>query len=225
MKILVVEDEKRIAQYIKKGLELKSYIVDVSHDGLEGLSFAMNEEYDLLILDRMLPGMEGTAITKQLRDAKKTIPILLLTAKTQLEDKVEGLDSGADDYLTKPFAFEELLARVRALSRRPQKILTHKIVVSDLQIDPTSYQVSRNGQTIELSKKEYALLEFLARHKGQVFTKEQLAEKVWSFDSDILANTVQVYIGYVRTKIDAAFPTLKPLIHTVRGFGYKIDVH
>jgi DNA-binding response OmpR family regulator len=223
MKILLVEDEPHIAQNIKKGLEIKSYVVDVVYEGQKGLDFALAEDYDVIILDWMLPGMSGQKIAKELRKAGNSTPILMLTAKTTINSRVQGLDSGADDYLGKPFAFKELLARIRALSRRGQKPVQTDLLVGDLTLDPTNYQVKRAGQEIHLSKQEFALLEFLMRHPGQVFSKEDLLEKVWSFDSDILPNTVQVYIGYLRNKIDKPFPKLPALIQTVRGFGYKIE--
>ena len=224
MKILVIEDEHRIANYIKKGLEVKSYIVDVAYDGATGFDLADGEKYDVIILDRMLTSMTGMEICRQLRTAGNHTPILMLTAKTQLEDRVEGLDAGADDYLGKPFAFTELLARVRALSRRPQKQVNEVLQSGSLQLNPTSFAVTRTGKSISLSRKEFALLEFLMRHEGQVLSKDQLTEQVWSYDSDVLPNTAQVYIGYLRNKIDRAFPKEKPLIHTVRGFGYKFGV-
>jgi DNA-binding response OmpR family regulator len=223
MKILLVEDEPHIAQNIKKGLEIKSYVVDVVYEGQKGLDFALAEDYDVIILDWMLPGMSGQKIAKELRKAGNSTPILMLTAKTTINSRVQGLDSGADDYLGKPFAFKELLARIRALSRRGQKPVQTDLLVGDLTLEPTNYQVKRAGHEIHLSKQEFALLEFLMRHPGQVFSKEELLEKVWSFDSDILPNTVQVYIGYLRNKIDKPFPKLPALIQTVRGFGYKIE--
>lgn len=225
MKILVIEDEHRIANYIKKGLEVKSYVVDVAYDGAEGFDLADGEKYDVIILDRMLPSMTGMEICKQLRAAGNHTPILMLTAKTQVEDRVEGLDAGADDYLGKPFAFTELLARVRALSRRPQKQVNEVLQCGSLQLNPTSFAVTRAGKSISLSRKEFALLEFLMRHEGQVLSKDQLTEQVWSYDSDVLPNTAQVYIGYLRNKVDRAFPKEKPLINTVRGFGYKFGVN
>ncbi|MCA9390459.1 response regulator transcription factor [candidate division WWE3 bacterium] len=222
MKILVVEDEKRIADNIKKGLELKSHIVDVAYDGYDGYSFAASEEYDVIILDLMLPGKDGVTICKQLRAEGDSTPILMLTAKTLVEDRVNGLDSGADDYLGKPFAFEELIARIHALSRRPQGVLVEELMVGDLTLDPKNYEVKRGSKKIDLSKKEFALLEFLMRTPGTVYSKEELTERVWEFDADVLPNTAQVYIGYLRNKIDKPFPNRKPLIQTVRGFGYKI---
>lgn len=220
MKILVVEDEHRIANNVKKGLELKSHVVDVAYDGDSGYDFASSENYDVIILDRMLPKLDGIEITKRLRNEQNHTPILLLTAKTQVEDRVEGLEAGADDYLGKPFAFTELLARVRALGRRPKTRESAVITVDDLQINTSSYQVTRAGKPIELSKKEFALLEFFARHQGQVLSAEQIIQQVWEYDSDVLPNTAQVYIGYLRNKIDGK-TSKKSLIKTIRGFGYS----
>lgn len=222
MKILVVEDEKRIANYVKKGLELKSHVVDVCYDGQAGLDFALAEEYDLLILDWMLPGMSGLEICKQLRADDDSTPILMLTARGEVKDTVTGLDAGADDYLPKPFAFEELLARVNALGRRSKEEVTSTFAIDSLVVDPKQAQVIRAGKEVQLSKKEFSLLEFLLRNQGQVFSAQQLAERVWSFDSDVTPNAAQVYIGYIRNKIDKDFPEEKPLITTVRGFGYKV---
>lgn len=221
MKILIIEDELRIAEYLKKGLELKSNIVDSVADGLEGYDMASNEQYDVIILDRMLPGLDGVQICQKLRAEKNNTPILMLTAKTEVTDRVTGLDAGADDYLGKPFAFVELLARIKALVRRPSQTLSTKFTEGSLSLDTQTYEVIRAGELIQLSKKEFALLEFLFRHKGQVLTKEQLAERVWSYESDVLPNTAQVYLGYIREKIDAQFPKETPVIHTVRGFGYR----
>jgi DNA-binding response OmpR family regulator len=222
MKILVVEDEQRIAHYIKKGLELKSHIVDVAYDGQSGYDIAAEGSYDVLILDRMLPQIDGIQVCQQLRSQKIYTPILMLTAKNQLSDRVEGLNAGADDYLGKPFAFTELLARVNALGRRPKKTIDPILAVGDLTLNPISFEVTRSDQKIHLSKKEFSLLEFLMRHREQVFSPEQLTELVWSYDSDVLPNTAQVYMGYLRQKIDRNFKHLPPLITTVRGFGYKL---
>lgn len=223
MKLLVVEDDHRILANLKKGLELHHHVVDTADDGLKGLDLASSEDYDVIVLDRMLPGMDGVAVCQQLRQQKKVTPILMLTAKTLVNDRVEGLDAGADDYLGKPFAFSELLARIRALGRRPQTEPTQKLHVDSLELDPNTVSVTRNHQPVQLSKTEYSLLEFLMKHPGQVFSADQLVERVWEFESDILPNTVQVYIGYLRQKIDKAFPKEKKLIHTVRGFGYKLE--
>ena len=220
MKILLVEDEHRIAQSIKKGLEQERMAVDVAYDGIEGYDLAIDEKYDLIILDLMLPGMSGLEICSKLRQNKKQTPILILTARGQIEDKVDGLNKGADDYLTKPFAFEELLARIRALVRRPQSISKELLIVDDLSMDTNSFEVIRNKKEIKLSSKEYALLEFLMRHPKQILSKEQIMNHVWSYETDILPNTVEVYIRNLRNKIDKGFDY--PLIQTVRGFGYKL---
>lgn len=223
MKILVVEDEPRIARYIKKGLELKSHTVDIADNGQTGLDMATDGAYSIIILDRMLPGLDGVKVCQELRHQKINTPILMLTAKNQLDDRVEGLNAGADDYLGKPFAFVELLARVNALGRRPSQTNTPILTVGNLSLNPISFEVTRSGRSIKLSKKEFSLLEFLIRHPGQVFNPEQLTEQVWSYDSDVLPNTAQVYMGYLRQKIDKPFKKEKPLIHTIRGFGYKLQ--
>ena len=222
MKILVIEDDHRIAQYIQKGLQLKAHVVDLAHSGDQGFDLALNEFYDVIILDRMLPGIDGISICHQLRQADNHTPILMLTARTQVEDKVSGLEAGADDYLSKPFAFSELLARLNALSRRPQLKLNPILEIADLKLDTNNYQVTRAGKPIHLTKKEYALLEFLLRHPDKILTSDQLIEQVWPYDSDVLANTAQVYIGYLRNKIDKPFSNKPALIHTIRGFGYKL---
>lgn len=222
MRILVVEDEHKIANAIKKGLEHESYAVDVIYDGVEGYDMASSEHYDVIILDIMLPGMDGIEICKKLRTINNHTPVLMLTSKSQIEDKVLGFNSGADDYLTKPFAFAELLVRVRALTRRPQTAIGTVLSVADLTLDTTNYEAKRTGQKIRLSNKEYALLEYLMRHKNQVITKKQIINHVWNYDADVLPNSVEVYIRHLRTKIDDPF--LRKLIHTVKGFsGYKIS--
>lgn len=222
MRILVIEDEHKIAQAIKKGLEQENYAVDATFDGETGLDLASTESYDTIILDRMLPGMDGIEICKTLRKNKIHTPVLLLTAKAQLSDKVEGLDSGADDYLVKPFAFEELLARIRALTRRPKDTMSQVLQVADLALNTTTYTITRGEKPIRLSSKEYALLEYLMRHPQQILTKDQIIAHVWNYDADVLPNTVEVYIGYLRQKIDKPFAEKPSLIHTIRGFGYKI---
>ena len=221
MRILIIEDEHKIAASIKKGLEQESYAVDLAFDGTSGFDLASTEDYDLIVLDRMLPEMDGIEICKKLRSAKNHVPILMLTAKGQLQDKVEGLDAGADDYVLKPFAFEELLARIRALIRRPQQTLPSQYLVSDLVLDTKTHEVTRGGKQLRLSSKEFALLSYLMRHKGQILTKEQIMQHVWDYSSDILPNTIEVYMGYLRNKIDKPFQE-PPLLHTLRGFGYKI---
>lgn len=221
MRILVVEDEHKIANSIKQGLEQEKYAVDVVYSGAEGLDFALSEDYDLIILDRLLPELDGIEITKKLRIQNIHTPILILTAKGQIEDKVEGLDSGADDYMTKPFAFAELLARVRALSRRPKNSTGNILKVEDLTLDNTTYEVRRGDKIIKLSNKEFTLLEYLMRHQNKIISKEQIMNHVWDYDADILPNTVEVFIKHLRDKIDPP-PFKTKLIHTVRGFGYKI---
>lgn len=222
MRILIVEDEHKIAASIKRGLEQESYAVDAVYDGIEGFDLASSGDYDVIILDLMLPGMNGMEICKKLRQIKIHTPILILTARGQLGDKVEGLNKGADDYLVKPFAFEELLARIRALIRRPKESLGPLLSCKDLNLNSLTYEVTRNGKKINLSKKEFALLEYLLRHPNMVVTKEQIIAHVWDYDADVLPNTVEVYIGYLRQKIDKPFQDRLPLIHTIRGFGYKL---
>lgn len=222
MRILVVEDAHKIAQSIKKGLEQESCAVDVAYDGQQGFDLAVTEEYDVIVLDLLLPKMDGVELCRNLREQQIHTPILMLTAKGQISDRVNGLDAGADDYLTKPFAFEELLARVRALTRRPSISLQTVLTVQDLRMNTVTKIVERAGTTLKLSTKEYSLLEYLLRHAGQALSKEQIITHVWDYDADILPNTVEVYIGYLRNKIDKAFPQHKSLIQTVRGFGYKV---
>jgi DNA-binding response OmpR family regulator len=216
MRILVVEDEHRIAQTLKKGLEQERFAVDIVFDGTEGLDMATTESYDLYILDLMLPGIDGVTLCRKIRENGIHTPILMLTAKSQIQDKVSGLDSGADDYLTKPFSFEELLARIRALIRRPQTRVDTIVTVGDLTLNPKTYVIERNGKRIELSSREFALLEYLMRNTGVVLTKEQIISHVWNYDANILPNTIEVYIRNLRNKVG------RDLIQTVRGFGYKM---
>ena len=223
MRILIVEDEKKIANYLKKGLEQESFAVDVAYDGKYGYDLASIESYDLIILDLMLPGMDGLEICRRLRDNNIHLPVLMLTARGKIEDKVTGLNTGADDYLAKPFAFEELLARIKALTRRPREALPTILKTGNLTLDTNSYEVTRSEKEITLSKKEFSLLSYLLRNKGKVVTKGQIISKVWDFDADVLPNTVEVYIGYLRSKIDKPFGKNNQLIQTVRGFGYKIE--
>lgn len=220
MRILVVEDEHKIANSIKKGLEQESFAVDVAYTGNDGYDLASSENYDLLILDVMLPEISGIEICKKLRAENNHTPIMMLTARGQVSDKVEGLNSGADDYLAKPFAFEELLARIKALSRRPKNSKGSTYTVFDLSLDTLTYDVKRGDKKINLSAKEFSLLEYLMRNANQVLSKEQIIEHVWDYDANVLPNTVEVFVGYLRNKVDKGFS--KPLIHTVRGFGYKI---
>lgn len=224
MRILVVEDEHKIAGAIKRGLEQESYAVDVAHDGDEGLSSALTDEYDIIILDRMLPGLlDGADICKEIRAEGIRTPVLMLTAKDKVEDRVGGLNAGADDYLVKPFAFEELLARIRALLRRPQDHVGNVLTLSDLTLDTTTFEVKRAGRKIQLSQREYALLEYLMRNQNRILSKANIISHVWDYDADILPNTLEVYIGYLRTKIERPFRGPE-LIHTIRGFGYKLGV-
>lgn len=223
MRILLIEDEQKIANALKRGLEQESFAVDVVYDGREGYGRAMVGKYDLMILDRMLPGIaDGLEICRAVRSAKMHQPILLLTARDATRDRVEGLDSGADDYLVKPFSFEELLARVRALLRRPEQVTETTLRVADLELRPDNFSVHRQGQRIDLSRKEFALLEYLLRNAERVLSKEQIIAHVWDFDADILPNTVEAFIASLRQKIDKPFKP--PLIHTVRGFGYRLSV-
>jgi len=225
MKILIVEDEKKIADSLKKGLQQENHIVDVSYEGTAGFDLASSEKYDLIILDLMLPGMDGWTICKNLRSEEKVdTPILMLTARGSVDDKVEGLNIGADDYLPKPFSFEELLARVKALGRRPKVIRDYSLItVSDLTLNRDSYEVKRGESIIELSRKEFTLLEYLMKNQGKIISKDELIRNVWEYEADILPNTVEVYIGYLRKKIDGPYPKNKHLIKTVRGFGYRLE--
>lgn len=220
MRVLVVEDEHRIARAIKEGLEQERYAVDVEYDGEDGYNAATSQDYDLIILDVMMPGMTGFEVCDRLRQEGDHTPILMLTAKDQAKDIVKGLNMGADDYLPKPFAFEVLLARMRSLLRRPHETVGDILRVADLELNTINKEVQRAGKKISLSSKEYALLEYLLRHKGRVLSKNNIISHVWDFDADILPNTVEVFITYLRNKIDKPFDT--PLIQTVRGFGYKL---
>lgn len=223
MRILVVEDEHRIANTIKKGLEQERFAVDVAYTGSDGFDLAVSEEYEVIVLDLLLPGMDGIAICKSLREKHIHTPILILTAKSQTEDKIVGLDAGADDYLTKPFAFTELLARIRALSRRPKKSVADTLQINDLYLYPKNFEVTRDGRKIRLTSKEFSLLEYLLRNSNQILTKDQIIAHVWNYDANILPNTVEVYIRNLRQKIDKPFTDKEPLIHTLRGFGYKLS--
>ncbi|MEK7851225.1 MAG: response regulator transcription factor [Deltaproteobacteria bacterium] len=217
MRILVVEDEKKVASFVKKGLEEESYAVDVSYDGMEGGYLAETNPYDLIILDIMLPGKSGLSVLRELRDKGINTPILLLTAKGSVEDKVTGLNAGADDYLAKPFVFSELLARIRSLLRRGgDKAPVLKF--ADLTMDPVTRKVTRGEVDIELTSKEYALLEYLMRRPNQVLTRTMISEHVWESDFDTFTNVIDVYVNYLRNKIDKGFD--KKLIQTVRGVGY-----
>lgn len=220
MRILIVEDEHRIARAVKEGLEQESYAVDVEFDGDDGYNAATSQEYDLLILDVMLPGIDGYEIAKRLRQENIHTPILMLTAKDQPRDIVKGLDTGADDYLPKPFSFEVLLARVRALLRRPKESIGEILQVEDLTLNTITKEVIRADSQLQLSSKEFALLEYMMRNAGRILSKNNIIAHVWDFDADILPNTVEVFVAYLRNKVDKPFKV--SLIHTVRGFGYKI---
>lgn len=221
MKILIIEDELKIASALRRGLVREGYAVDAVYDGEQGLSSASDPEYDVIVLDRMLPGKDGVAIIRELREQLVQTPILMLTARSHTTDRIEGLDAGADDYLIKPFAFEELLARIRALLRRPVSAQNVVLTIGDLEIDTVNREVRRAGRLISLASKEYAVLEYMAQHPQRLITKAMLMSHVWDDSADILPNTVEVYINYLRKKIDHAFVKHPPLIHTVRGFGYK----
>lgn len=222
MRILVIEDEHKIARALKKALEQETYAVDVAYDGDEGHAMATTEPYDVAIIDRMIPGAyDGLSIVKSMREAKIHTPVLFLSALGSVEERTLGLDAGADDYLVKPFALEELLARVRALLRRPTEQQSATLSAGDLTLDTINYRVERAGKTIQLTSKEFALLEYLLRNQGRPISKEVIISHVWDYDADILPNTVEVYVKYLRSKIDKPFAI--PLIHTVRGFGYKLE--
>jgi len=222
MKLLVIEDEHKIANSIKQGLIQEKFIVDVAYDGEEGLDLATSEKYDVIILDRMLPKLSGDNVLKNIREQNIHTPVLMLTAKGQIQDKVEMLNTGADDYLTKPFAFSELTARIKALGRRPQKTLKNEFVIKNLSLNTQTYEVKRNGIQINLSSKEFSLLEYLMRNPNKIIKKEDIIMQVWSYEADVLPNSVEVYIKHLRDKIDKPFKNGPKLIHTVRGFGYKI---
>jgi DNA-binding response OmpR family regulator len=222
MRVLIVEDEHKIAGALKKALEQETYAVDVAYDGDDGYAMATTEPYDVAIIDRMLPGdYDGFAIVKAMREAKIHTPVLFLSALGSVAERAAGLDAGADDYLVKPFALEELLARVRALLRRPTEQQSTVLSIGDLNLNTVTYSVEREGKPIQLTSKEFALLEYLMRNPGRPLSKEVIISHVWDYDADILPNTVEVYIKYLRNKIDTPFKT--PLIQTVRGFGYKLE--
>ena len=219
MRILVVEDEKKVASFIKRGLEAANYSVDVEYDGEAGLNRLLQGGYDLVILDVMLPKLDGLSLMKQIRQRQVNTPVLLLTARVTVADRVMGLDLGADDYLTKPFAFEELLARVRVLLRRGAAAPA-VLAVADLRLDPVTREVTRGNQRIDLTAKEFALLEFLLRRQDQVLNRAVIAQNVWGVNYDTFTNVIDVYVNYLRKKIDSGFEP--KLIHTVRGVGYVL---
>lgn len=220
MRILVVEDERKIAEFLKKGLKAEGYAVDIAKDGEEGHFLATTEEYDLLILDLRLPKLDGISLCRKLREEKFAAPILMLTVRDSVRDKVLGLDSGADDYLTKPFDYEELLARVRALLRKRGAAEATRLQVDDLVIDLPGHSVRRGSKDIPLTVKEFALLEYLMRNAGVVVTRAMIAEHVWDINFDTFTNVIDVSINHLRNKVDRDFK--KKLIHTVRGRGYTL---
>ncbi len=220
MRILLVEDEKDLAAIIRQGFTEQGYVVDVAHDGEEGLYMAENFPVDAIVLDIMLPVMDGLEVLKRLRKKGGTTPVILLTARDALLDKIKGLDTGADDYLTKPFIFDELLARIRSLLRRKADVKQAVIKIGDLEINTASHEVKRDGKPINLSAREYALLEFMAYKKGEVLSRTEIVEHIYHEETDMDSNVVDVYINYLRNKIDKDFK--KKLIHTVRGAGYML---
>ncbi len=221
MHILIVEDEKRLAQIVKQALEEEGHIVEVAHDGEQGLEFASTGSYDVVILDWLLPKLQGPEVTRRLRKAKVATPVLMLTARDAVSDRVEGLDAGADDYLVKPFAFQELSARLRSLSRR--KVETReatRLVCGKLAMDLRAHQVAFDGADVDLTPKEFALLEYFMRNTGKVHTREQIADRVWGYGSEITNNVVDLYVHYLRNKLDQK--GAKDLVKTVRGIGYTL---
>lgn len=220
MRILVIEDEAKIAQFIKRGLKEEGYAVDVANDGEEGHFLLSSNEYDAIILDLMLPKIDGLTLCRTLRKEGNQTPIIMLTAKDTVKDKVKGLDSGADDYLPKPFAFEELLARVRVLLRKKDSRVQTQLKVEDLSLDLLTHKVTRGDREIDLTVKEYALLEYLMRNAGNIVTRTMISEHVWDINFDTFTNVIDVYINYLRNKIDSDFAD--KMIHTVRGKGYLL---
>ncbi|MDD5495591.1 MAG: response regulator transcription factor [Candidatus Omnitrophica bacterium] len=218
MRILIIEDERKIADFIKRGLKEEGYAVDLAHDGEQGHFLAKTNNYDLILLDLMLPKIDGLSLCGQLKKEGVSSPIIMLTAKDTVKDKVVGLDTGADDYLTKPFAFEELLARIRVILRKKESGTVTKLQVGDLELDLLTHKVARSGKEISLTAKEYSLLEYLMRNAGTVVSRTMISEHVWDIDFDTFTNVIDVYINYLRKKVDSGFS--KKLIHTIRGRGY-----
>jgi heavy metal response regulator len=218
MRLLVIEDEKKVASFIKKGLEEEHYAVDVAHDGEEGLYLSETNDYDLIVLDLMIPKLHGWDVLKRIRARRNNVPILVLTARDSVEDKVKGLDSGCDDYLTKPFAFVELLARIRALLRREKTEKEPILKIADLTLSLVTHKVARRGKEIELTSREYSLLEYFMRNQNKVLTRTMISEHVWDYHFDSMTNVIDVYVNYLRRKIDKDFEP--KLIHTIRGIGY-----
>ncbi len=223
MRVLIVEDEYKIANAIKKGLTAEGYAVDVAYNGDDGMANALHDPYDVIVLDRMLPGgYDGLAIIKALRTAKNYVPVIFLTAKDAVSDRVSGLDAGADDYLVKPFAFEELVARIRVLTRGAQKAAEPELTYRNIKLNLLSKQAERDERQIELSLKEFALLDYMMRNPEIVLSKQQIIDHVWDYDADILPNTVEAFVGLLRNKLDRPFEG-STYIQTVRGFGYKLE--
>jgi two-component system, OmpR family, response regulator len=221
VRVLVVEDEVKMARAIRRGMEQEGYAVDIALDGDEGLHMVTENDYDAIVLDVMLPGVDGLEVCRRLRARGRWAPVLMLTARDTVPDRIEGLDAGADDYLVKPFAFGELLARLRALIRRGAVERPAVLQVGDLALDPAGHSVSRAGRRVELSAREFALLEFLMRHPGEVVSRTAILEHVWDYNYDGLSNVVDVYVGYLRRKLEQPFG--RTLIRTVRGVGYALE--
>ncbi len=222
MRLLVIEDEQKVANFIKQGLEEEGYAVDHAADGASGLQMALEGLHDVIVLDVMLPKLDGLSVLQQLRQETITTPVLLLTVRATIEDKVLGLDAGADDYLTKPFAFEEFVARVRALLRRRAETTPPILQVADLALDPARRVVSRGDQKIDLTPREFTLLDYFMRNPGRVLTRTMIANRVWDYTFDSATNVIDVYVNYLRKKIDTGHDT--KLLHTVRGVGYVMKV-
>lgn len=225
MKLLLIEDEIKLADYLRKGLSEEGFVVDVVHDGVDGLHWALENEYDVLVLDRMLPGIDGLALLSALRRSKRT-PVLMLSARASVDDRVEGLRGGADDYLVKPFAFSELMARLQALLRRAQTVPAEAeatvLRLADLELDLVRRRATRAGQRLDLTAKEFVLLTLLVRRQGEVLSRTEIAERVWDMNFDSATNVIDVAVRRLRSKLDAPFD--QPLVHTVRGMGYVLEL-
>lgn len=221
MRVLVVEDEVKMARALRRGLEQEGHAVDLAADGEEGLRLATERDYDVVVLDVLLPGRDGFAVCAELRGRRRWVPVLMLTARDAVEDRIRGLDVGADDYVVKPFSFAELLARLRALVRRGPAERPPVLEVGDLTLDPATHAVTRGGLSVELSAREFSLLEFLMRHPDEVVSRARILEHVWDYNYAGFSNVVDVYVGYLRRKLERPFG--RPLIRTVRGVGYGLE--